>query len=67
MLSRLSEVLNSIIKSTKDNGITIIPLEVFIQNGKFKLKIGICKGKKVHDKRESIKKRDIEREIRNSY
>jgi SsrA-binding protein len=59
--------INDIIKSTKDNGITIIPLEVFIQNGKFKLKIGVCKGKKVHDKRDSIKKRDIEREIRNSY
>jgi len=46
-------------------GITVIPLEVFINSAGFiKIKIGVCKGKKKYDKREIIKKRDIERQIR---
>jgi SsrA-binding protein len=50
----------------QDKGITLIPLELFILNNKIKLKIGIAKGKKLWDKRETIKKKDIEREI-NKY
>jgi len=46
-------------------GTTVIPLEVFINSSGFiKIKIGVCKGKKKYDKREIIKKRDIERQIR---
>lgn len=55
--------IERILKVMDDKGFTIIPLEIFTMNGKFKLKIGICKGKKQYDKRESIKKRDIERDI----
>lgn len=44
---------------------TIIPLEAYFNNkGKVKIKIGICKGKNAIDKRETIKKRDIEKEIK---
>ena len=46
-------------------GITLVPLEVYIKNKKAKLLLGICKGKKLYDKRETIKKRDLEREHRN--
>ena len=46
------------------SGITMIPLEIFLVNNKIKMKIGVCKGKKSHDKRDVIKKRDIDREIR---
>lgn len=59
--------INEIIKLSKDNGITVVPLEIFTQHGLFKIKIGVCRGKKLHDKRDTIKKRDAEREIRNSY
>lgn len=45
-------------------GFTLIPLKVYLKNGKAKVLIGICKGKKTYDKREDIKKRDIERELR---
>lgn len=45
-------------------GFTLIPLKVYLKNGKAKVLIGICKGKKIYDKREDIKKRDIERELR---
>ncbi|PKL93047.1 MAG: SsrA-binding protein [Candidatus Goldiibacteriota bacterium HGW-Goldbacteria-1] len=43
-------------------GLTIVPLAVYFKKGKAKVEIGIAKGKQAYDKRESIKKRDIQRE-----
>jgi SsrA-binding protein len=54
-------------KMSKDNGVTIIPLEIFTVRGNFKVKIGVCKGKKTYDKRESIKRREQDREIRENF
>lgn len=49
----------------KEKGYSIIPLSMFInENGYAKLEIGLGRGKKLHDKRESIKSRDVEREIK---
>ena len=48
-------------------GYTLIPLKIYFSKGKAKVLIGICKGKKNFDKRETIKQRDIEREIRKNY
>ena len=48
-------------------GYTLIPLKIYFVKGRAKVLIGLCKGKKNYDKRESIKKRDIEREMRKSY
>ena len=49
----------------KEKGYTIVPLAMFInENGFAKLEIGLGKGKKIHDKRESIKSRDVEREMK---
>lgn len=45
-------------------GKSIVPLKLYIKSGKAKLLIGLVKGKKQYDKRESIKKRDAERELR---
>ncbi|MBD3360266.1 SsrA-binding protein SmpB [Candidatus Peregrinibacteria bacterium] len=45
-------------------GITAIPLELYSKNGRVKAKIGICRGKKLHDKRETLKKRAQEMEIK---
>jgi SsrA-binding protein len=47
----------------EDKGITCVPLSVFIKNNRLKVKIGVVKGKKLWDKRASIKERDIKREI----
>ncbi len=44
-------------------GYTLIPLKLYFKQGRAKLLIGLCKGKKNYDKRETIKKRDIEREM----
>jgi SsrA-binding protein len=43
-------------------GMTIIPIRVYLKAGRAKLEIGLAKGKKQYDKRESIKQRDLERE-----
>jgi SsrA-binding protein len=56
--------ISKISKLTDVRGITMIPLEIFTIRGRFKLKVGVCKGKKDYDKRHSIKKKDIERELR---
>ena len=48
----------------KLEGYTIIPLKVYLVRGRAKVLIGLAKGKKNYDKREDIKKRDIERNIR---
>lgn len=51
--------------SIKEKGLTIIPLQVFVnEKNLVKVEIGVAKGKKLHDKRESMKKRDTDREIR---
>ena len=49
----------------KEKGFTIVPLRIFFnENGYAKLEIGLGKGKKSFDKRETIKKRDVEKEIK---
>lgn len=53
-----------LIGKTKEKGLTIIPLKVYTVRGKFKLTIGVAKGKKEYDKRSTEKKRDIENENR---
>jgi len=45
-------------------GMTLVPLALYLTNGKVKLELGLARGKKAHDKRESIKRKDIERETR---
>jgi SsrA-binding protein len=50
----------------KAKGLTLVPLSLYSKGRRIKVEIGIAKGKKLHDKRESIKKRDTDREIRRS-
>ena len=46
------------------NGLTLIPLKGYFKGSKFKILLGVCRGKKNFDKRETIKNRDIEREVK---
>lgn len=48
-------------------GLTIVPLSMYNMGSKIKLEIGVARGKKKFDKREDIKKRDIQREIDREY
>lgn len=51
----------------KEKGLTIVPLSIVVNDkGLAKMEIGLGRGKKLHDKRNTIKKRDVEREIRRS-
>ena len=67
------EVLNMHIKKeikwfeekVKRDGFTIVPTRVYLKRGKAKMEIALAKGKKLYDKRETIKQRDIKRSIKN--
>jgi len=56
--------INKISRSLEDQGITCIPLTIFTKRNKLKVKIGVVKGKKLYDKKEAIKKKDIQRELK---
>ncbi len=57
--------LGKIQQKLKEKGYTIIPLSIYFnERGYAKMKIGLGKGKKLHDKRESIKERETQREIK---
>lgn len=47
-----------------DKGTTLIPLSLFVQNNRIKVKIGVCKGKKLWNKKQDIKQRDIDRDAK---
>ena len=65
LLLHKSEIRKILIASQKD-GYTLVPLRIFLVNGKAKVLIGLCKGKKNYDKKETLKERDILREINKS-
>jgi SsrA-binding protein len=44
-------------------GLTLIPLKLYLKGGKAKIELGLCRGKKLYDKREAIAERDAKREI----
>ena len=48
-------------------GQTIVPLSMYFTRGLAKVELGVCRGKATHDRRESLKKREAEREMRRSY
>ncbi len=49
------------------SGLTLVPLKLYFKENKAKILLGVCKGKKTYDKRESIKKKDLEREMKKEY
>ncbi|MFY8188914.1 MAG: SsrA-binding protein SmpB [Flavobacterium sp.] len=56
--------LKSLLKSVQNKGLTIIPLRLFTnEKGLAKLDIALCKGKKNYDKRETIKERDVKKDL----
>lgn len=56
--------IKQLIGESKQKGLTMVPLKMYTLKGKIKLEFGIAKGKKKFDKREKIKKREVEKEIR---
>ena len=58
--------LSKIYGSVREKGLSCVPLSMYFKNGRVKVQIALVKGKKAHDKRESIKKRDASSELRRS-
>ena len=58
-----SEEIKYLVGKTQQKGLTLLPLKVYTKKGKIKLEFGIAKGKKKADKRESIRKKESQREI----
>ena len=48
-------------------GYTLIPLSVYLKEGRMKLELGLCKGKQLHDKRDDMAKKDAQREIQRAF
>ncbi|MCI6137174.1 MAG: SsrA-binding protein SmpB, partial [Oscillospiraceae bacterium] len=51
---------------TKQEGLTLVPLSVYFVKGRAKVEVGLCKGKKLYDKRETAAKKDAARNIERS-
>jgi SsrA-binding protein len=58
------EELRKLFGKTTEKGLTVVPLRMYFKNGRAKLTIALAKGKKAYDKRETIKRREAERETR---
>ncbi|BDQ02100.1 MAG: SsrA-binding protein [Ignavibacterium sp.] len=61
LLLNKSEI-RKLIGKTKEKGLTLIPLRMYFKNGRVKVELALAKGKKSYDKRETIAKRDFQRE-----
>ena len=63
LLVHRREIANFAGKASQ-KGFTLIPLRVYFKEGRAKLELAICRGKQLHDKRQDMKKKDADREIR---
>ena len=56
--------IRKLIGKTVEKGMTLVPLRLYFKNGRVKVALGLAKGKQAHDKRETIKRRETDRETR---
>ena len=61
------EEIKKITRKVEEKGNTLILINFYLKNGRVKLTLGVCKGKKMFDKRATIKNRDIERDIQREF
>ena len=66
LLLNKSEI-RKLIGKTTEKGLTLIPLKIYFKNGKAKVELALAKGKKEYDRREDIKKREMDRELRRTF
>ena len=66
LLLHKSEI-NKLMGKAKEKGYTLVPLKVYFKNSLVKVEVGLCKGKKLYDKREAIAKHDQQREIAREF
>jgi SsrA-binding protein len=56
--------IRKLIGRTVERGMTLVPTRMYFKNGRVKIALGLAKGKQAHDKRETIKRREADRETR---
>ncbi|MBS7303517.1 MAG: SsrA-binding protein SmpB [Lachnospiraceae bacterium] len=66
LLMHKSEI-HKLLGKLKEKGFTLVPLQVYFKDGKAKIEIGLCRGKKLYDKRQDIAKRDQRREAEKDF
>ena len=63
LLLKRSEI-NRLIGRTTEKGLTLVPLRLYLKNGRLKCELALAKGRKVHDKREVSRQKTIDKETR---
>jgi len=61
------EEIKRLTRRVEEKGCTLIPLDFYLKNGRVKVTLGVCKGKKQYDKRAAIKDRDVQRDIQREF
>jgi SsrA-binding protein len=56
--------IRKLVGRTVEKGLTLVPLELYFKNGRVKVLLALAKGKQAHDKRETIRRREVDRETR---
>jgi len=56
--------LRKLESETRERGVTLVPLAIYFKDGRAKLELAVARGKQLHDKRESIKKKERDRDLR---
>ena len=56
--------IRKLIGRTVEKGLTLVPLRLYFKNGRVKMAVSLARGKKAHDKRETIRRREVDRETR---
>ena len=59
--------INKLLGKIKEKGFTLVPLQVYFKDGKAKMEMGLCRGKKLYDKRQDIAKKDQRREAEKDF
>ncbi len=56
--------IRKLIGKTQEKGLTLVPLRVYLRRGKIKVELGVARGKKLHDKRETERRKEMDQEAR---
>lgn len=59
--------IKRLIRKVEEKGYTLVPLDFYLKNGRVKVNLGICRGKKQFDKRSDIKDRDVKRDMQREF
>jgi SsrA-binding protein len=54
--------IRKLIGKSQEKGLTLVPLRVYLKRGRFKVEIGVARGKKIYDKRETERRKEADRE-----